>query len=258
MAKRVLTAVFGVPAMLLLAFLGGWYWLAAVLALHLLAVAEVQNMSRRLGWKVPTAVVLPAAFVFEFASFLAGERGYLFAGLAVLALTITFFLAFYPRYQVGDFAAGYLLSVYLSLFSFLVLLRAAHGWQLLFAALFFAWASDTAAYLAGLCFGRRPLAPDLSPRKTWEGAVAGLAAAGAVGLMLARWLGHPWLPWLVAAVLAAAAGQAGDLWESALKRQAGLKDAGRLLPGHGGILDRFDSLLFIAPLIFYLANRWFG
>lgn len=257
MGSRVLTAVVGIPVVLSLAFWGGWYWLAAILFLHLLAVAEVEKITRNLGWKVPAAALYGAALLFELASYLAGERGYLLAGLAALALMITFFLVSYPRYALGDFAAGFSLSVYLSLFSFLVLLNTTFGWRYLFATLFIAWANDTAAYYLGTFLGRHRLAPALSPKKTWEGAAAGLAAAGIVGVFIARWLAQSWQFWLAVALLAAAAGQAGDLWESALKRQAKIKDSGQLLPGHGGILDRFDSLLFIAPLVFYL-NRWLG
>lgn len=257
MASRVLTAAVGAPAILVPALLGGWFWLAAVLALHLLAAAEAGQIGRLLGARVPQAALYLAAFFFEFGSFFGGERGFLFAALAVLALMLGHAVVCYPHYGAGDVAVALSLSAYLSLFGYLVLLRTAYDWPLTLAALCVTWANDTAAYFLGTLAGRRPLAPALSPKKTWEGTAAGVTAAAAVGIFWAYWLDRAWVPWLVVALLGAVAGQVGDLWESALKRQAGLKDAGRLLPGHGGILDRFDSLLFVAPLFFYF-GRWLG
>ena len=116
--------------------------------------------------------------------------------------------------------------------------------------------ADSAAYFAGRALGRRKLAPSISPGKTWEGAVAGLAG-GILGALAVRAVGMPTLPAVDAAVLGvlvAAVGTAGDLAESLLKRWAGVKDSGRLFPGHGGMLDRLDSLLFGAPVLYYYFN----
>jgi phosphatidate cytidylyltransferase len=114
------------------------------------------------------------------------------------------------------------------------------------------WAGDSAAYYAGRAFGRHKLAPHISPKKTVEGAIAGLIASVIAGLLIGRWLLPATWPDLAAvSVLSATAGQVGDLAESALKRSAGVKDSSAILPGHGGILDRLDSLLFAAP-VFYL------
>jgi phosphatidate cytidylyltransferase len=131
--------------------------------------------------------------------------------------------------------------------------RADHGaaWLLLVIAIPFV--ADGAAYIAGRLLGRHKLYPSVSPGKTWEGAAGGLA--GSVGAVLAiRAIALPQLALghaLAAALIASVAGQAGDLFESALKRAAGVKDSGRLLPGHGGMLDRIDALLFAAPVAYY-------
>ena len=120
--------------------------------------------------------------------------------------------------------------------------------------------ADTGAYYVGKTFGKHKLAPSISPGKTWEGVAGGLAA----GLLMAT-LAHFWffreLPLKIALPLAAVMtilGILGDLVESALKRGAGAKDAAKILPGHGGILDRLDSLLFNAPLIYYFGRLYFG
>jgi phosphatidate cytidylyltransferase len=124
------------------------------------------------------------------------------------------------------------------------------AWRLLFAFAL-VWAADVGAYFAGRAFGRRKLAPQVSPGKTWEGVLGGLALslaiAGAAGTWLFRLEGAAWLSFLLLAVAVVLLSIVGDLGESLLKRQAGAKDSGTLLPGHGGMLDRVDSLLAALP-----------
>ena len=125
------------------------------------------------------------------------------------------------------------------------------GPLLLLFALVIIWAGDSAAYFAGRAIGKHPFAPHLSPKKTWEGAIASLAASLVVGAVFSRWLIIP-LPHLLAmATLGNIAGQVGDLLESAYKRSAGIKDSGSLLPGHGGVLDRIDALILAIPVVWY-------
>ncbi len=123
------------------------------------------------------------------------------------------------------------------------------GPKLLLFTLVMVWAGDTLAYFTGRLIGRLPMAPVLSPKKTWEGAAGNVVAALVVGGLFARWMGLDMVQLAVVAVLASVAGQIGDLAESAYKRAAGLKDSGSLLPGHGGMLDRVDSLLFALPVV---------
>jgi len=128
------------------------------------------------------------------------------------------------------------------------------GPRLLLFTLLVVWAGDTAAYFVGRAIGRRKLAPAISPGKTWEGAVANVAASLAVGYLFVRWVPIGLAHMLVMAGLASVAGQVGDLFESAVKRGAGVKDSGTLLPGHGGMWDRIDALIFAAPTVWwYLA-----
>jgi phosphatidate cytidylyltransferase len=124
--------------------------------------------------------------------------------------------------------------------------------HLLFFSLALNWVGDTAAYYAGRQFGKHRLAPVVSPKKSWEGAVASVIASGVLGVLyLAKF--DPAFSWWQVALMAIAgniAGQFGDLAESAIKRGAGVKDSGALLPGHGGILDRVDSSLFALPAVY--------
>ena len=125
------------------------------------------------------------------------------------------------------------------------------GPKLLLFTLVLVWAGDTLAYFVGRAFGRVPMAPQLSPKKTWEGAAANLLGSAIVALALFRWLDIDAFQAVVMACLANVAGQAGDLLKSAYKRGAGVKDSGTLLPGHGGVLDRIDALILAAPVVWY-------
>ena len=120
-------------------------------------------------------------------------------------------------------------------------------WLLL--ALVPTWVADSVAYLVGSRIGRRRIVPSISPGKTWEGTLAGFGAAAVVALLIAVSAGLQTGPSLLVAVLVGPVGFAGDLFESAIKRAAGAKDSGTLFPGHGGVLDRIDSLIFVAPAV---------
>jgi phosphatidate cytidylyltransferase len=127
----------------------------------------------------------------------------------------------------------------------------ADGPKLLMFVLVITWVGDTAAYFVGRAIGKHPLAPVLSPKKSWEGTMASIVGALLVAIVFARWLTVP-LPHLLGmAVVGNVAGQAGDLLESAYKRSAGVKDSGSLLPGHGGVLDRIDALILAIPVVWY-------
>lgn len=175
------------------------------------------------------------------------------AVLGVLSLPLIMRL---PLDQVLRNSAATLLGIlYLGVtLSFAVRLRLLeHGEWLVFFLLLVTWAGDTGAYYAGTIWGRHRLAPRISPKKSVEGLMGGLLAA-MIAAYLARWWFLPTLSMIDCAVLAALltlAGLWGDLAESAMKRSVGAKDSGGVLPGHGGMLDRLDSLLFTAPTFFY-------
>jgi phosphatidate cytidylyltransferase len=118
------------------------------------------------------------------------------------------------------------------------------------------WAADVIAYLAGSALGRRKLAPSVSPGKTWEGTIAGFAASALVVLAVAATFGLPRVGAAIAAVGIGPVGLAGDLLESYVKRRAGVKDSGTIFPGHGGVLDRLDSLVAVATFLLLLIGVW--
>jgi phosphatidate cytidylyltransferase len=126
------------------------------------------------------------------------------------------------------------------------------GAWLMLTVLLVIWAGDTGAYFVGRAVGRHKMAPEISPNKTWEGAAGGFAASWAIGAGMLWPLGLPPVLWLLFGPVVGIAGQIGDLVESGIKRELGIKDFGSIIPGHGGVLDRFDSLLFAAPTAHFL------
>lgn len=234
------------------------FFLAAELLL-LLGASEYAGLSRPLGATVPAWLsAAVAAMTCAAMTFGAGRSttavAALLGTLVVLGSVALFRWRGGPD-ALASVAAAAFPSLYLGLpIGALVVIRAQQGAAGLFLLMLTVMISDTAQYYTGRTFGRRPLAPTISPKKTLEGAIGGFAC-GAVAFVVigARWLPEPALAVPVRFALGlviVAAGIAGDLFESMLKRSAGVKDSSSLIPGHGGVLDRIDALLFAAPVYF--------
>jgi phosphatidate cytidylyltransferase len=290
--KRILTAVFLIPVVLLLVLRAPVPVVALVSALvALLAVQELLKISeaykvRPLHW--PTYV-----FVGLFFLFLAVKLGHdtpllstsVFAGSALFAAAIAPFVFLVIGMGRADLSTGFPAAL-TSAFGFayialplgcLVQIREqASGAFLLLYLLLLVWAGDIFAYFVGRSLGRHLMSPRVSPRKTWEGALASMIASVGVGMLLYNYalpistaLLHahlierkdglfalqktPLWPIILLSAAINMAAQLGDLVESLIKRGAGVKDSGTLLPGHGGMLDRIDALLFAAPVLWYYA-----
>lgn len=263
---RVLVAGLFLPVLALALRAGGWWFFALVTLIALAGAAEFVRCMDRAGARSRGWGELAVGG----AVLLAFERAGLAGGAAVLTLgALGLMAAALARHEdrgVASRAAAALFGVlYLPwMLGHLLLLRNVareapapdvSGTALASLAFLLAWSSDTGAYFIGRWIGRRRLAPAISPGKTVEGAVGGLLCCVAAALA-ARGPLVPWLGWADAAALGVVVGilaPIGDLVESGLKREAGIKDASRLIPGHGGVLDRFDSLVFAAPAVYY----WF-
>jgi phosphatidate cytidylyltransferase len=268
--QRLLSAAFLIPLVAALVWLGPWTSAALLALVSALGGWELYRLLRRLGWPAPC--FLPGLAVAIFAASLAGWLGRATIPLAVAAWIIPLVWLFRPRVPanarpgIAAWGVHLLGSLYLGLFP-AYLARLERGpWSAgtapghsrwVFFALLVIWACDTGAYASGYFLGRRKLWPSVSPKKTWEGAWGGLLASALLGALLARPLAgllHPGEGALLGA-MAAIAGQLGDLIESRVKRLALVKDSSGLIPGHGGVLDRLDSLLFAAPLFYYGLNE---
>lgn len=255
--KRILTALILAPAAIaLVLWAPAWVFnpLAGVVAL--LTYREYSRLVERHGILPPGPVGYAAGLLV----LLAPQENALLAVTLLALVALAMAMLARPLARALPRAAALLLGVLYVFGAWRcgIALRDLSQWWLLFA-LAVNWVGDTAAYYVGRGLGRRKLAPEISPAKTWEGAVASAAASLAFGWAYARAL-SPSLG-LAHVLLAAAAGnlagQIGDLAESALKRGAGVKDSGNMLPGHGGWLDRTDATLFAMPVIYGLL-RWLG
>jgi phosphatidate cytidylyltransferase len=180
-----------------------------------------------------------------------GDVFFLFvAGLAVLTLgTKRPLVEALPA--VGISSSALLLVAFPLTYAIRLHALGAQGPILLLFALVIIWVGDTAAYFVGRAVGKHPLAEHLSPKKTWEGALASFVGSLLVAVVFARWINASLAQLLGMAAVGNVAGQIGDLLESAYKRSAGVKDSGGLLPGHGGVLDRIDALILAIPVVWY-------
>jgi len=254
---RVLTALVGIPLLLWLVHAGGLAFGVFMTGVAALCCYEYALVLQLGGRPVqPILTILFGAALAACAAF-GGPVGFvLTAGIALVS-----FVELSSGVHSMDRAA---LTVFGALFAgwmpaHLSLIRdlRPHGEAFLLMTLVSVWCMDTAAYAAGHAIGKRPLAPVLSPRKTWEGAGAGFLAAVGVCLGFQRYALNDAVSPLFAVGLGAAigvAGQLSDLAESMVKRDAGVKDSGALLPGHGGVLDRFDSFILCAPAVYYVLS----
>jgi len=255
--RRLLSAAVGIPLLLLLIVLGGPIYDVALAAIVFLAVAELQIQAGTPARSVAlwVAAAGAAALTSVAPARVTGVYGLLLSGFILLMVAG----AARRERKLTPWTLSGLMFLYVGwLGQYLHLLRhvpQALAWVLL--AVFVTFASDSGAYFIGRAFGRHRLAPTISPSKTIEGAAGGLAAAAVAGAVLGGALRLPLsLPLaLCVGVGLSLAGQAGDLLESSLKRSLDVKDAGTLVPGHGGLLDRLDSLLVAGAVLYYVA-RW--
>ncbi len=274
--KRIVTALILIPFVLLLVFLGpGWLFTLAVAAVAALAAWEFLGLAEKTGATPPRIAVLTAIFALFAGNFYWSSQT--MAVLGILSLALLVYCTFSrPAEQVladASTSVFCLLYVGFTLMTLPALLEETNGTSLVLFLLCVVWAGDIAALYVGLAWGRHKMAAALSPKKTWEGALASVAgsllATGVLlgaGALFEMWnsaklsyADQPWWYWLLMAVVVNAAAQVGDLAESALKRSAGVKDSGSLLPGHGGVLDRIDGLLLAAPALWYaqVIHQWF-
>ncbi len=262
---RFFTGMVLLPIILLLIFLGGWFLTIALGILMLFGILEFYFMEKRRGAQnnallgVISAIMVMLAFQLR--------EPLLWQGAVVATIMITFIVEFGRRdfkesvQRIATTIGGIFYIAFPM--AFLVAIRAGDsGLHWFFAYIYCTWGTDTFAYLIGNMFGKTKLAPVLSPKKTVEGAIGGIIAGSLLPLGV---LYQGGIPITIGAfflfMLASFAGTAGDLFESRVKRFFGIKDSHipgfNIFPGHGGVLDRIDSTLFVAPVI-YIYLVWAG
>lgn len=266
--KRIFVSVAAIPVILLAGYLGGYYFLIFVLIISLASFYEFAVLCRKKG--INTNLLLSSIIIF----ILIVNQFKHFADVYSIIIVSSLLLLIAELFRnkgpaILNLGAAYLGIFYIGLFSTSILaLREFYpnieglyekGGYLIISILASIWLGDSAAYYGGTALGKHKLFPRVSPKKSWEGAVFGfifsIAAMILAKLIIAQFLS--WANVIVIGIIIGVIGQVGDLVESLFKRDAEVKDSSALIPGHGGVFDRFDSLLFVAPAVwFYL--RYFN
>lgn len=247
LGPRVISALVLAPAALALAYAGGLYFDFLALAAAAVMAYEWNRLCN--GEASRTGAVSMAAIV--------GAVGVAALGAADIALLVVVpatVVAFAVAWATGArrwWSAAGVVYIAIPCISLIWLRHApTQGLETIFWLFTVVWATDVGAYFAGRGFGGPRLAPRISPKKTWAGLAGGIASAMVIGAVTARLLDLPGtLPLVVLSGAMAIVAQAGDLWESWVKRHFSAKDSGRLIPGHGGLLDRLDGMMTVAPTV---------
>ena len=258
MRTRIITAVVALAIFIPLIVYGHWPLTIAAVALGIVAMSEILVMKKMfvisfeaiVSYLGVALLILPDSWL-DFLPSVA-TRWFGFYVLVVLLLLHTVLRK--QRFTVDDVGVLTLAMLYIGMgFHYFVVARSINFITLLYGMLI-VWLTDSGAYLIGRKIGKNKLAPKISPNKTWEGSIGGTVAATIIlAIYLYIWpVGGAWLPMVLLTIVLSIMGQFGDLIESSLKRFYGVKDSGKILPGHGGILDRFDSMLIVMPMLHLL------
>lgn len=265
---RVLSAIVLIPLVAAVTYAGGWVLAGALLVVAIRAVYELYLLMEKAGYRpslVASSVVM-AAFMTA-ARFPDLHLTGLVLAAAVMG-TLIWQLLRPPEGQPTQSWAltlgaalwlGWLISHFVQLRDLSPAFGLGSGTRWLVLMFLVTWINDSAAYFVGKAIGRHPCAPYLSPKKTWEGTIGGWIGGLVAAILLGQWLVDlPWAHGLALGALVATVAPFGDLAKSMIKRQMGVKDFQVLIPGHGGMFDRVDSLLFVAPVVYYYATLVVG
>lgn len=257
----------GIAVVALLAFKLGPFWTGLlVTAVVMLAAVELYDVLRRAGYQPATLLGLSATLAIMVATYQEGEAALPLVTVLLVTFTFLWYLARVvtarPTVNAAATILAFMWTGFLGSFAMLMARPDAFdsrvGIAFLLGAVLATAMNDIGAYFVGSRMGTRPLAPEISPNKTWEGAIGGAVVSIVVTVLVLGFLPgmEPWdggkAFWL--ALVVSIVAPLGDLAESMIKRDLGIKDMGRLLPGHGGVMDRFDALLFVLPAVYYLVR----
>ena len=258
--QRLISGIVLVIAAVAILYFGGFVTFLATAVISLIGLFE---LIRVIGQeKSGLAVIVYTGTILYYLLLLLGLEQYILPlMLLVLMLLAAMYVFTFPKYVISDVAICYFGLFYVSvMLSCIYRIRVLNDGAYMIALVFLsAWGNDTLAYCAGRLFGKHKMSPVLSPKKTVEGAIGGILGAGLLGALYGIWAGrvlmvsyNPILVFFFFFSVGGAISIVGDLTASAIKRNYDVKDYSNLIPGHGGILDRFDSIIFTAPIIYYI------
>ncbi|MFI5157524.1 MAG: phosphatidate cytidylyltransferase [Sphingobacteriales bacterium] len=270
MKTRAITGFFFIIVMLASVLLGHWVFGGFYLLLSLFCLNEFYSLIKQTGVSPNQSTgMLGGAVIYTiFALVTAADGNPLYHKLLfliVIALTAVFMQELFKKTPAPFTNIAYtflgliLVVVPFTFFHAMAYIQGDFNFHFPLAFLLMLWANDTGAYLTGMAFGRHKLFERHSPKKTWEGFIGGVAIAAGAGLIISHfYVELEWQQWVIMAILIGTIGTMGDLVESMFKRSINVKDSGGILPGHGGLLDRFDGLFLAAPIVYsylYLISK---
>ncbi|MFD2925555.1 phosphatidate cytidylyltransferase [Halobacillus naozhouensis] len=255
MKQRTITAVVAALIFLPIVMLGDVIFQAFVYLIASIAIYELMRMKKIARYSLASVITLLLMWtlMYKQGMFWGYDLPVTKSELTLLAVLIllSYTVLVKNRFTFDDVGFLLLSAIYIGMGFYYLIVTREEGLQFIFYALFVVWATDTGAYIFGRLFGKHKLWPQISPKKTIEGSVGGVILACVVAYIfhMIEPFSHSLLIVLLVTILISIAGQIGDLVESALKRHYAVKDSGKILPGHGGVLDRFDSLIFMLPIL---------
>ncbi len=257
--KRTLTGIVFVAVLLGCTFWNQISFSILFFIITILGVWEFYTLSEK-GGNQPQKIFGTIAGAILFGSTALVCMGFFDPRILLINIPIIFIIFIFELYSkaanpFGNIAFTLLGLIYValpfSLLNYITTYSVSYSYQLLFGIFFIVWSSDSGAYLAGSAFGKHKLFLRVSPGKTWEGSIGGAIASYFVAYLISSWFTSiSMIDWMVLATIIVIIGTLGDLVKSLLKRSVNVKDSGNILPGHGGILDRFDSLIMATPFVF--------
>lgn len=259
MKQRIVTAIIAAAVFLPIVMYGGLPFIFLTYLMASVGLYELLKMRNISLFTIPGLLSIALLWIFllpkEYQKFFF-DFDYTKVELAffVVLLFLTYTVATKNKFTFEDVGFSVLGTIYVGLGFYYFMETRDAGLTYIFYSLFMIWATDSGAYFIGKAFGKRKLWPEISPNKTIEGSIGGVVCAVIVAVLFSIFtdIDASLIQLFVITIVLSIFGQIGDLVESALKRHFNVKDSGRILPGHGGILDRFDSLLFVWPLISFL------
>ena len=259
---RLISGIFLIAALAFVLYRGGSLLFGVCLILSILGLIELFQVFNMANSSLAYVAYLLTGFYYMMIM-IYSSSGILLFLIALLLLLLMFYVFSYPKFDINHVSMIFFGIIYVAVtFSFIYLIRERNELGKYFVWLVFisSWGSDTCAYCTGMLFGKRKLSPILSPNKTIEGAIGGILGAAILGAVytyvmfnkINKDISYSCIRVGVACAIGAVISLIGDLTASAIKRDYNVKDYGNVIPGHGGILDRFDSVIFAAPALYFI------